>query len=119
MESSVLDDVELVLETSDSQTQTDPCISVAPLVLAADQGTQVGEFPSRPYHLYESRKRSEIRTELINKIQDLLCGYVHGDNDSLPTLVEDLYHSKKWSSTFGIPEIKETQPCQISYCFPL
>ena len=101
--------MELALETCDSQTQTEPCSSV-PLLSSVrsttDQATQVGAFPSRPYHLYESRKRSEIRTELINKIEDLLSTYVHGDNDALPTLVQDLIHSKKWSSTFGTPEIK-------------
>lgn len=109
MESPVFDDVELALETSDGQTQTEPCSSI-PLVSSvlstADQATQVGDFPSRPYHVYESRKRSEIRTELINKIEDLLSAYVHGDNDALPTLVQDLIYSKKWSSTFGTPEIK-------------
>lgn len=61
-------------------------------------------LPNRPYHEYESRKRSEIRTELISKIEDLLSAYVHWDNDALPTLVQDLIRSKKWSSTFGTPE---------------
>ena len=101
--------MELVLETCDSQTQTEPCPSVSSgssVLPTADQATQVGDFPSRPYHEYESRKKSEIRTELINKIEDLLSTYVHGDSNALPILVQDLIHSKKWSSTFGTPEIK-------------
>lgn len=57
----------------------------------ASQGIQVGEFPNRPYQLYETRKKSEIRTEVIEKFRDLLNLYVH-----------DLLPSKKWSSTFQI-----------------
>ena len=39
---------------------------------------------SHPDHqCYEIRKRSEIRTELIDKIRDLLDGYVHGDSLAL------------------------------------
>ena len=53
-----------------------------------------------------STSHERIRTELISKIEDLLSAYVHWDNDALPTLVQDLIHSKKWSSTFGTPEIK-------------
>ena len=109
MESPVFDDVELALETCDSQTQREPCYSVpsvSSVISTADQATQVGDFPSRPYHEYKSQKRSEIRTALISKTEDLLSAYVHWDSDALPTLVQDLIHSKKWSSTFGTPEIR-------------
>jgi len=33
-----------------------------------------------------------------------LSAYVRWDNDALPSLVQDLIHLKKWSSTFGTPE---------------
>jgi len=63
LESPVFDVVELALETGDGQTQTEPCYSVpsvSSVISTADQATQVGDFPSRPYHEYESRKRREI-----------------------------------------------------------
>ena len=47
-------------------------------------------------------KKSEIRTEVIQKFRDLLNLYVHGDESALHDLLDDLLHSKKWSSTFGI-----------------
>ena len=58
-------DCQDVVETCSSQTQTEPCNSA---VSTADKGTQVEQFPMRPYHLYESRKRRDIRTEIINQI---------------------------------------------------
>ena len=93
----------------DSETQTD-CTCLSENILSssstADQATHVREFPSRPYQCYEVRKRSEIRTELIDKIRDLLDGYVHGDSLALSDLAQDIVQSKKWSSTFGVPERK-------------
>ena len=71
------------------------------------QGIQVGEFPNRPYQSYEYRKQSELRTELIEKILDLLNTYVHGDSLALPNLVQDLLLSKKWSTTFPLPNSKD------------
>ena len=66
------------------------------------QGIQVGEFPNRPYQLYETRKKSEIRTEVIEKFRDLLNLYVQGDESALHDLLDDLLPSKQWSSTFRI-----------------
>ena len=66
----------------------------------------------RPYHLYESRKRSDIRTEIINQIRHLLSGHVHGDEDSLATIAQDLIQSKKWATTFGVPEVKQDKCMQ-------
>lgn len=80
----------------DGETQTDRAVFCS-------QGIQVGEFPNRPYQSYETRKKSEIRTELVDKIGDLLNQYVHGDKQELPNLVQDLLLSKKWSTTFGLP----------------
>lgn len=71
-----------------------------------DQAVQVGEFPAQPYQCYEARKKSDIRTELIQKIKGLIDGYVHGDSRAVPELVYDLVHSKKWLSTFGLDEKK-------------
>ena len=59
-------DCQYAVETCSSQTQTEPCNSA---VSTADKGTQVEELPMRPYHVYESRKRSEIKTEIINQIR--------------------------------------------------
>ena len=84
----------------DNQTQTDPSTSY---VSTTSQGIQVGEFPNRPYQSYEYRKQSELRTELIEKILDLLNTYVHGDSLALPNLVQDLLLSKKWSTIFPLP----------------
>lgn len=68
----------------------------------SDQAIQVGPLPpARPYQCYESRKGSELRTEIIDKVYDLLGMYVHGDSVALNDLVDDLLSSKKWSSTFG------------------
>lgn len=111
LECPVIDSVNVdfhVVETCSCQTQTGPCISA---VFTVDESTQVEEFPSRPYNLYESRKRSDIRTELINKIRDLLSGYVHGDDEALPTIAQDLIKSKKWATTF--------RAYKICYCIPL
>ena len=102
-------DCQDVVETCSSQTQTEPCNSA---VSTADKGTQVEQFPMRPYHLYESRKRSDIRTEIINQIRHLLSGYVHGDEDSLATIAQDLIQSKKWATTFGVPEVKQDKCIQ-------
>ena len=66
------------------------------------QGIQVGEFPNRPYQLYETRKKSEIRTKVIEKFRDLLNLYVQGDESALHDLLDDLLPSKQWSSTFRI-----------------
>ena len=81
-----VDDKISLSQFCDSETQTD-CTCLSENILSssstADQATQVGEFPSRPYQCYEVRKRSEIRTELIDKIRDLLDGYVHGDSLAL------------------------------------
>lgn len=76
------------------------------------QGIQVGEFPNRPYQSYEYRKQSELRTELIEKILDLLNTYVHGDSLALPNLVQDLLLSKKWSTTFPLPNSKDDSAVQ-------
>ena len=42
----VTDDAEAIAKTCDSQTQTEPCSTI---LSTADQGTQVGDFLSRPY----------------------------------------------------------------------
>ena len=76
------------------------------------QGIQVGEFPNRPYQSYEYRKQSELQTELIEKILDLLNTYVHGDSLALPNLVQDLLLSKKWSTTFPLPNSKDDSAVQ-------
>ena len=76
------------------------------------QAFQVGEFPAKPYQCYKARKKSDIRTELIEKIQGLLHGYVHGDSLAASDLVQDLVQSKKWSTTFGLHEKKESTKCQ-------
>lgn len=102
-------DCQDVVETCSSQTQTEPCNSA---VSTTDKDTQVEQFPMRPYHLYESRKRSDIRTEIINQIRHLLSGYVHGDEDSLATIAQDLIHSKKWATIFGVPEVKQDKCMQ-------
>lgn len=93
----------------DSQTQTDPSTS---FVSTTSQGIQVGEFPNRPYQSYEYRKQSELWTELIEKILDLLNIYVHGDSLALPNLVQDLLLSKKWSTTFRVPNSKDDSSVQ-------
>lgn len=74
-----------------------------------DQAAQVGEFPAQPYQCYEARKKSHIRTELIEKTRDLVDGYVHGDSRAVPELIYDLVHSKKWLSTFGLDEKMEVK----------
>lgn len=79
----------------DGQTQTDA-------VLLTSQGIQVGEFPIWPSQLYETRKKSEIRTEVNERIHDLLNLYVQSDESALHDLLDDLRLSKKWSSNFGI-----------------
>ena len=92
----------------DSETQTDSAsISSASISCTVDQAVQVGEFPAKPYQCYEARKRSDIRTELIEKIQGLLHGYVHGDSFAASDLAQDLVQSKKWCTTFGLHEKKK------------
>lgn len=76
------------------------------------QGIQVGEFPNRPYQSCEYRKQSELRTDLIEKTLDLLNTYVHGDSLALPNLVQDLLLSKKWSTTFPLPNSKDDSAVQ-------
>lgn len=83
------------ISVCDGETQTDSVVSCS-------QGIQLGEFPIKPYQCYETRKKSEIRAELVEKICDLLKGYVHGDKQELPNLVQDLLNSKKWSTTLGL-----------------
>lgn len=93
----------------DSQTQTDPSTS---FVSTTSQGIQVGQFPNRPYQSYESRKQSDLWTELIEKILDLFNIYVHGDSLALPNLVQDLLLSNKWSTTFCLPNSKDDSAAQ-------
>lgn len=76
------------------------------------QGIQVGEFPNRPYQSCEYRKQSELQTDLIEKTLDLLNTYVHGDSLALPNLVQDLLLSKKWSTTFPLPNSKDDSAVQ-------
>lgn len=76
------------------------------------QGIQVGEFPNRPYQSYEYRKQSELRTELIEKILDLLNTYVHGDSLALPNLVQDLLLYKNCATTFPLPNSKDDSAVQ-------
>ena len=76
---------------------------VSQLILSPIEGIQVGEFPNRPYQLYETRKKkSDILSEVIEKFRDLLNLYVHDDESALHDLLDDLLLSKKRSSTFGI-----------------
>ena len=42
-----------------------------------------------------------MRGEIIKRFQEMLGTYVHGNDDALYDLVDDLLQSKKWSSTFG------------------
>ena len=61
-----------------------------------NQAIQAGpSLPTRPYQCYETRKRSELRPEIIEKVHDLLGVYVHGDSVALSDLVDDLVSSKK------------------------
>ncbi|KAJ7360116.1 hypothetical protein OS493_018101 [Desmophyllum pertusum] len=79
-------------------------LSNTPPNSATDQAFQAGPLPpNRPYQCYESRRRSDIRAEIIDQFHDLLGVYVHGDAVALSDLVDDLLESKKWSSTFGSP----------------
>ena len=82
----------------------------------SDQAIQVGPLPpARPYQCYESRKRSELRTEIIDKVYDLLAMYVHGDSVAPNDLVDDLLSSKKWSSTFG--SVTKKHDCKATEMF--
>ena len=66
-----------------------------------NQAIQAGpSLPTSPYQYYETPKRSELRSEIIEKVHDLLGVYVHGDSVALSDLVDDLVSSKKWASTF-------------------
>ena len=52
--------------------------------LKTDQAIQASPLPPlRPYQCYERRKRSELRTEIIDQFKDLLGMYVHGDSVAL------------------------------------
>ena len=45
-----------------------------------NQAIQAGpSLPTCPYQCYETRKRSELRSEIIEKVHDLLGVYVHDD----------------------------------------
>lgn len=84
--------------TQTASTQTEPCnLSASPssVVHTCALGTAVPKavnnqaiqtgpsLPTRPYQCYETRKRSELRSEIIEKVYDLLGMYVHGDSLAL------------------------------------
>ena len=75
-----------------------------------NQAIQAGPSLPRPYQCYETRKRSELRSEIIEKVHDLLGVYVHGDSMALSDLVDDLVSSKKWASTFRSAAKKQDKP---------
>lgn len=58
-----VDDIEDI-PFQDHDTRDSVSMSSATFV---DQAVQVGEFPAQPYQCYEARKKSHIRTELIEK----------------------------------------------------
>ena len=101
--------------TQTASTQTEPCnLSALPSSVVHTFGTSVPtckavnnqaiqagpSLLTRPYQCYETRKRSELRSEIIEKVHDLLGVYNHGDSVALSDLVDDLVSSKKWASTF-------------------
>ena len=109
--------------TQTASTQTEPCnLSALPSSVVHTLGTVVPKAvnnqaiqagPSllpRPYQCYETRKRSELRSEIIEKVHDLLGVYVHGDSMALSDLVDDLVSSKKWASTFRSAAKKQDKP---------
>lgn len=53
-----------------------------------------------PYHLYGCRKKSDIRTSIVNTIEDLISNYAHGDKEGLNMPLEDLLDSNKWKQAF-------------------
>lgn len=44
--------------------------------------------------------------------REVTSGYVHGDDNALPTIAQDLIQSKKWATTFGVPEAKQEKCMQ-------
>ena len=44
--------------------------------------------------------------------REVTSGYVYGDDDALPTIAQDLIQSKKWATTFGVPEAKQEKCMQ-------
>ncbi|KAL9958207.1 hypothetical protein ACROYT_G035188 [Oculina patagonica] len=66
------------------------------------QTTEVDPLPpTRPYQCYGRSKRTDMRSEIIERFHDMLDMYVHGDGLALNDLVDDLLQSIKWQSTFG------------------
>lgn len=109
--------------TQTASRQTEPCnLSALPSSVVHTLGTAVPKavnnqaiqagpsLPPRPYQCYETRKRSELRSEIIEKVHDLLGVYVHGDSVALSDLVDDLVSSKKWASTFRSAAKKQDKP---------
>lgn len=67
-----------------------------------EKATQVGRsIPRQPYQHYESRKKTEIRTAVIDNIQSMLLSFVHGEESAVKDLLHDVLSSRKWKSTFG------------------
>ena len=98
----------------DASTQTDHSIYAVSMPSPSTQPArsehtkEAGPLPPiRPYQCYGRSKRADIRAEIIEHIHSLLSTYVHGDNQALYDLMDNLLQSKKWRSTFGDSRKKE------------
>jgi len=67
------------------------------------KATQCGQSLTnrQAYQDYENRKKSDIRSEAICNIQEMLLSYAHGNETAMRQLLKDILQSKKFKSTFG------------------
>lgn len=86
------------------------------------QAPQLWLPPAKAFRLesFQTDHTSHMSTESrvncglnsLKKILDLLNIYVHGDSLALPDLVQYLLLSKKWSTTFRLPNSKDDSSVQ-------
>ena len=106
----------------DASTQTDHSIFAVSMPSPSTQPArsehtkEAGPLPPiRPYQCYSRSKRADLRAEIIERIHSLLGTYVHGDNQALYDLMDNLLQSKKWRSTFGDSRKKEDDKIKSAF----
>lgn len=106
----------------DVSTQTDHSIYAVSMPSPSTQPArsehtkEAGPLPPiRPYQCYGRSKRADIRAEIIERIHSLLGTYVHGDNQALYDLMDNLLQSKKWRSTFVDSRKKEDDKIKSAF----